>query len=170
MLSQKLQNKQPTPLQGVGLVLIIALAAVAGSAFFTRLTPRLGSVASLLFIAYGCAIAWFLLNWYALSFVYTATDDVLRICRAYGKRERFMADVWLNGLLAWGDEAEMKRRWPGAPVARATRAKCDLPPLALAYRQDGKVSILVIQPDEPMRRLLTGSRKKSNRRREDDSE
>ena len=107
MLSQKLQNKQPTPLQGVGLVLVIALAAVAGSAFFTRLTPRLGNLASLLFIAYGCAIAYFLLNWYGMSFLYTATDDCLRLCRAYGKRERFMADVWLNRVQGCGTLEEM---------------------------------------------------------------
>ena len=110
MLSQKLQNKQPTPLQGVGLVLVIALAAVAGSAFFTRLTPRLGSLASLLFIAYGCAIAYFLLNWYGMSFLYTATDDCLRLCRAYGKRERFMADVWLNQVVAYGTPEEIKQK------------------------------------------------------------
>ena len=96
MLEQKLRNRQPTALQGVGLILLIALAVFAGSAFFTLMQRRIGVLASALFIAYGCAIAWFLLNWYALSFVYTATDDVLRICRAYGKRERFAADIWLN--------------------------------------------------------------------------
>ena len=154
MLSQKLQNKQPTPLQGVGLVLIVALAAVAGSAFFTRLTPRLGSVASLLFIAYGCAIAWFLLNWYALSFVYTATDDVLRICRAYGKRERFAADIWLNRVVAWGSPEEMKQRYPQARVLKATRVQCEYEPLALVYRDSDSLAMAVIQPDEAMRSHL----------------
>ena len=79
MLQQKLRNRQPTALQGVGLVLLIALAAMAGSAFFSLLERRIGVLASVLFIAYGCAIAWFLLDWYALSYVYTATDDCLRM-------------------------------------------------------------------------------------------
>ena len=79
MLRQKIQNRQPNPLQGVGLVLLVALAAVGGSVFFTRLQARLGTTASLLFILYGCAIAWFLLNWYGMSFIYTVTDDCLRL-------------------------------------------------------------------------------------------
>ena len=154
MLSQKLQNKQPTPLQGVGLVLVIALAAVAGSAFFTRLAPRLGNLASLLFIAYGCAIAYFLLNWYGMSFLYTATDDCLRLCRAYGKRERFMADVWLNQVVAYGTPEEIKQKHPDAPVTRATRTQCEYAPLALAYREGGRVRAVILQPDAAMREHL----------------
>ena len=156
MHSQRIQNRQPKGLQGAGLVALIALAAIAGSAFFTRLQSRIGTTASLLFILYGCAIAYFLLNWYAMSFIYTATDDVLRVCRAYGKRERFMVDVWLNQVVAYGTPEEVKQRCPDAPVTRAVRSQCDLPPLALAYKQEGKTRILVIQPDEDMRKHLIG--------------
>ena len=154
MHSQKLQNRQPKGLAGVGLVVLIALAAIAGSAFFTRLQSRLGVTASLLFILYGCAIAYFLLNWYAMSFIYTSTDDVLRVCRSYGKRERFMVDVWLNQVVAYGTPEEVKQRCPDAPVSQATRAQCEYEPLALAYRQEGKTRILVIQPDDAMRKHL----------------
>ena len=160
MLRQTIQNRQPKGLQGAGLVLLVALAAVAGSAFFTRMQARLGAWASALFIAYGCAIAWFLLNWYALRFVYAANADCLRVCRAYGKRERFMVDVWLNQVVAYGAPDEVKQRCPDAPVSQATRAQCELAPLALAYKQDGKTSILVIQPDENMRAHLMGVLKK----------
>ena len=160
MLRQTIQNRQPKGLQGAGLVLLVALAAVAGSAFFTRMQARLGAWASALFIAYGCAIAWFLLNWYALRFVYAANADCLRVCRAYGKRERFMVDVWLNQVVAYGAPDEVKQRCPDAPVSQATRAQCELEPLALAYRQDGKTRILVIQPDENMRAHLMGVLKK----------
>ena len=160
MLRQTIQNRQPKGLQGAGLVLLVALAAVAGSAFFTRMQARLGAWASALFIAYGCAIAWFLLNWYALRFVYAANADCLRVCRAYGKRERFMVDVWLNQVVAYGAPDEVKQRCPDAPVSQATRAQCELAPLALAYKQDGKTRILVIQPDENMRAHLKGVLKK----------
>ncbi len=160
MLRQTIQNRQPKGLQGAGLVLLVALAAVAGSAFFTRMQARLGAWASALFIAYGCAIAWFLLNWYALRFVYAANADCLRVCRAYGKRERFMVDVWLNQVVAYGAPDEVKQRCPDAPVSQATRAQCELAPLALAYKQDGKTRILVIQPDENMRAHLMGVLKK----------
>lgn len=154
MLEQRLRNRQPGPLKGLGLIVLIALAAVAGSAFFTRLQPRIGVLASVGFIAYGCAIAWLLLHWYVLSFVYTANGDCLRVCRVYGKRERFMADVWLNRVLAYGTPEAMKRRFPGASVANATRAQCEYEPLALAYRDSDRTNILVIQPDEAMRKHL----------------
>ena len=154
MLQQKLRNRQPTALQGVGLVLLIALAAMAGSAFFSLLERRIGVLASVLFIAYGCAIAWFLLDWYALSYVYTATDDCLRICRAYGKRERFAADVWLNRVVAWGAPDEMKRRYPQAKALHATRAQCPYEPLALIYQNSGGLAVAVIQPDDAMRRHI----------------
>jgi len=154
MLEQKLANRQPRPLEGLGLILLTALAIVAGSAFFTRLAPRIGPLSSALFILYGCAIAWFLLEWYAMGFIYTATADCLRVCRTYGKRERFVADVWLNQVTAYGPLEDVKRRCPSARVTRATRSQCPFEPLALAYRSSGRTAILVIQPDDALRRHL----------------
>lgn len=157
MLRQKLQNRQPSALQGLGLVVLVALALLAGSAFFSRLGARIGAAASVGFLLYGCAVAWFLLDWYAMGFLYTADADRLRVCRTYGKRERFVADVWLNQVSAWGAPEEMKARFPGARVCRATRAQCPFEPLALAYREDGRTAVIVLQPDEAMRRHLIGA-------------
>ena len=154
MLQQKVSNRQPTALQGVGLVALILLAAVAGSAFFSLMSARLGALASVGFIAYGCAIAWLLLNWYGMSFVYTATPDCLRVCRAYGKRERFLADVWLNRIVAAGSLEAMKGRCPGARVTQATKAQCAYEPLALAYKDSDGARIIVIQPNDEMRKFL----------------
>ena len=154
MRQQRIANRQPDALQGLGLVLLIALAAVAGSAVFSRLSARLGSIASWGFMLYGAAIAGFLLYWFALAFVYTATEDCLRVCRAYGKRERFMADVWLKRVQAYGTPEEMRQRFPDARISRAVRAQCPLEPFALAYAEEGRTRILVIQPDAPMREHL----------------
>ena len=162
MLEQKLRNRQPTTLQGIGLILLIALAVIAGSAFFSLLQRRIGAVASALFIAFGCAIAWCLLNWYVLGFVYTATDDILRICRTYGKRERFAADVWLNRVVAWGAPEAMKQRYPQARALYATRPQCEYEPLALVYRDSDSLAMAVIQPDEAMRRHLMEAIRKSS--------
>ena len=160
MLEQKLTNRQPTPLQGLGIIAGIAVAVVAGSMFFSRLEPRIGTLASVGFIAYGCAIAWFLLNWYVMGFVYTANADCLRVCRVYGKRERFMADIWLNQVIAYGTPEEMKARCPGAPVSHATKAQCEFEPLALAYRDSDKTAIIVLQPDDAMRKHLIAAIKR----------
>ena len=158
MLRQRLQNPRPDALRGIGIIALTALAVFVGQAAFSRLSTRIGSLASLGFIAYGCLIAWWLLNRYVLAFSYTATADVLRVCRVYGKRERFMTDVYLSTIQAWGSEEDMKRRFPGARVERATREHCALQPLALAYQFDGRPMILVLQPDEAMRRHLTAKK------------
>lgn len=159
MLQQTLRNRQPGALRGIGLILLIALAVLAGSAFFYRMERYIGSLASLLFIFYGVAIAMFLLNWYVMGFIYTANDDCLRVCRVYGKRERFMVDVWLNQVKACGPLEEVRREFPGAPVSRATKAQCEYEPLALAYASSGKTRILVIQPDDALRAHLTQAAK-----------
>ena len=151
MLEQRVENRRPGALQGVGIVLLAAAAAVGGSALFSWMGRWLGAVASVGFILYGCIIAWMLMDRFALAFVYTANADCLRICRAYGKRQRFMADVWLNQVQAYGTPEEMKSRFPGARAARATRPQCPLAPLALAYKSDGKTAIMVIQPDDALR-------------------
>lgn len=160
MLEQKLRNRQLKPLQGLGVVLAVIAAVLLGSAFFTRLQPAIGSLSSVGFIAYGCAIAWYLLYWYAMSFVYTASADCLRVCRAYGRRERLVADVRLSLVQAWGAPEQLKQRFPGARVTNATRAQCPFEPLALAYRDGGKTAIMVIQPDEAMRAHLLAAMKR----------
>ena len=154
MLEQRISNPQPGALQGAGIVLLIALAALAGNALFGWMGRWLGALASVGFILYGCVIAWMLMDRFALSFVYTANADCLRVCRAYGKRERFMVDVWLNQVLAYGSLDDMKKRFPGARMAHATRTGCPLSPLALAYQADKKTAILVIQPDDALRAHL----------------
>ena len=160
MREQRLQNRQPDALQGVFVVLGIALAAFAGSALFSRLAPLIGALSSVLFIAYGCAIAGFLLNWFAMSLVYTANDDCMRLCRAYGKRERFIADIWFNQVTAYGDPAEIKQRYPSARAIRATRRQCEFAPLALAYKTGGRTAVAVIQPDDAMREHVISSIRK----------
>ena len=160
MIEQRLQNRRPGALAGLGVILGAAVAVVAGSAFFTMLAPRLGTLSSLLFIAYGCAIAWFLLDWYVLCFIFTASADCLRVCRAYGKRERFICDVRLDDVVGWGTPEDVKARFPEARTTHATRAQCEFEPLALAYRENGKLRALVIQPDGPMREHILSQLKK----------
>ena len=151
MLEQRLQNRQPDAIQGIGVVLGVVLAAVAGSMLCTWLAPLIGTLSSVLFIAYGCAVAWFLLNWFVMSYIYTATADCLRVCRAYGKRERFIVDIRFSDVAAYGTPEAMKQRFPGARAIRATRRQCGFAPLALAYKLDGRQYVAVLQPDDAMR-------------------
>ena len=44
---------------------------------------------------------------------------------------------------------------PNARVSRATRSQCPFEPFALAYQDSDRTAILVLQPDEAMRKHLT---------------
>ena len=160
MLQQRVENRRPTALQGAGIVLACALAALAGNALFSWMSRWLGTLASVGFILYGCIIAWLLMDRYALAYVYTANADCLRVCRAYGRRERFFADVWLNQVQGCGAPEDIKKRFPGARTARATRPQCPLAPLALAYKTGGKTAVMILQPDDALREHLLRAVKK----------
>ena len=49
---------------------------------------------------------------------------------------------------------EIKARYPNALTLRATRSQCPFAPLALAYKESGKVRAAVLQPDEALREHL----------------
>ena len=154
MLEQRVTNRPVKGMKGVGLIALIALAVIVGSNFFYFLGQWIGSIASALFIVYGIAIAWLLLDWYVLGFVYTCDKGCIRICRTYGRYERFMADVWLNGIQACGPLDVMKSRFPGAKVQKATRPECDIEPLAVVYNDAGRTAILLMQPDDALRAVI----------------
>ena len=156
MLSQTVQNKRPTPLQGIAIVACTSGAILLGSWLFGWLEQWIGQAASLGFIAYGVVIALFLLERYILGYHYEASDDVLRVSRRYGRYQRFMADVWLSRVVSCGTLEEVRAKYPRARVARATKPRCAIEPLALAYRTAEKTEIIVLQPDEAMRRHLLG--------------
>lgn len=154
MLNQTVQNKPPTPLQGAGIVLMTAAAVILGSWLFGWLERWIGQAASICFIAYGVAIALFLMNRYVMGYSYAASDDVLRVSHRYGRYQRFIADVWLNQVQTWGPPEDVRGQHPRARVTRAVKPRCALKPLALAYRTGGKTEILVIQPDDALRAHL----------------
>ena len=154
MLEQRVTNRPVKGMKGVGLIAMIALAVIVGSNFFYFLGRWIGSISSALFIIYGCVIAWLLLDWYVLGFVYTCNNGCIRVCRAYGRYERFMTDVWLNGIQACGPLDAMKSRFPGAKVHKAVRPECHIEPLAVVYNDAGRTAILLMQPDDALRAVI----------------
>ena len=78
------------------------------------------------------------------------TEDVLRINRMYGKRERFIADIYLNRLLYVGSLEEAKKRNPNAKTVRAMQATCKIPPTAIAYKTSSDTTIALIQANDEL--------------------
>ena len=132
----------------------IALLVILSSNFFSFLERYIGTLSSLLFIAFGCAVAWVLLDWYVLGFVYSLQNGCIHVSRAYGKRRRPMADVWLNGIQACGTLQDMRARFPGARILKAVKKECPIAPLAVVYNDAGKTSILLMQPEDALREAI----------------
>ena len=160
MLEQTVQRPRPTPLRGVLIVAATAGAILLGSTLFGWLERWIGQAASLCFLVYGALIALFLMNRYVMGYHYAASDDVLRLSHSYGRYRRFICDVWLNRVQAWGPPDDLRRRWPTARVTRCVKAGCDLPPLALALSGDRGPEIIIIQPDDALRAHLSARLKK----------
>ena len=160
MLEQRVTNRPVGGMRGVALIALIAASVIVGSNFFYFLGRWIGSVSSLLFIIYGIFIAWLLLDWYVKGYIYTCGNGCLRVCRTYGRYERFMADIWLNGLQACGTPEDMKRRFPKARIQRAVKPECSLEPLAVAYNDAGRTAIMVLQPDADIRGAIINAVRK----------
>lgn len=160
MIQQRVSHRSLNGWRGVALIAVIALGVILGSNFFYFLGRYIGNAASLLFILFGMGVAWFLLNRYVMSFVYVCDSSCLRVRRAYGRYERAMADMWLNGIQCCGALEEVRRRCPGARVQRAVKPECAIEPLAVGYNDAGRTAILVLQPDEALRAVILKAVKK----------
>ena len=160
MLQQTVQNKRPTPLEGVVIVALTAGAVLLGARLFGALERWIGQASSLCFIVYGALIAIFLMNRYVMGYHYAASDDMLRVSATYGRYRRFVCDVWLNRVQAWGSPDELRRRHPSARVTRCAKPRCDLEPMALVWTSGSGTEILVFQPDDALRTHLARRLKK----------
>lgn len=160
MIQQRVSHRSLQGWRGVALIAVIALGVILDSNLFYYLGRWIGNAASLMFILFGMGVAWFLLNRYVMSFVYTCDGSCLRVRRAYGRYERQMADIWLNGIQRCGTLEDVKRRCPGARVQRAVKPECPIEPLAVAYNDAGRTAIMVLQPEDALRQVIVKAAKK----------
>ena len=160
MIQQRVEGHSWKGWRGIALVAVIAAAVVLGSMFFSWLGRYIGGISAPLFIVYGILIAWFLLDCVVMAFTYTSNGSSLRVCRAYGRRERLMTEIWLNGLQACGSLADMQKRFHGAKVQRAVKRGCSIEPVAVAYNAAGRTELLVIQPNDALRKAIRAALKK----------
>ena len=150
-MKQTVAHKKIGTLHGlllvVGLIVILVLLNYLVLGF---LATYIGNGASsLAFWALGGLIAWGVLRIYIVKYTYEMGDEVLRLTRAYGKRERLIDDIYLNNLLFLGKPEDAVKRFPNARRVKAVHAKGEYPVVALAYRaSDGNYIALVQANDE----------------------
>ena len=168
-MKQSIGHKKLNPLQG--LLLIVCLLAILFlvnylaidlfGAWFSRISERAGGLAGLIaFWVIGGFIALQVLRVYVARVSYTLGEDVLRLCRMYGKRERHIADVYLSQLLFVGSPEDARKRYGKLNCDKALHPSCKLPATALVYRNASGTRVALIQADEDMKAALTKRMKK----------
>lgn len=164
MHTQKVCNRPLKPLQGVAVVLGI-FAVLFVLTFITQLiAPFTGEVsATIVFWGVGALVALWTMRRFVLSYSYALGTNVIRVSHAYGRYERVMVDLYFNNILNAGSLDDMRARYPGARVNRATRPGCDIEPLAVAARDNGVTAIYLLQPDEVIREKLEETARKNRR-------
>ena len=168
-MKQSIGHKKLKPLQGVLLIIglfaaLILLNYVAidfVGLWFSRISERAGTIAGLVaFWGLGGGIALQVLRVYVARVGYTMNEDLLRMSRFYGKRERHIEDVYLNQLLFVGTLADAQKRFGKLRCTKATHPSCKLPRTALVYKTSSGTHMALIQADEDMKAALTQRVKK----------
>ena len=162
-MKQIVAHKKLSALQGVALVLgLLALLVFLNYVVLGLLSTYVGNNASsLAFWALGGLIAWAVLRIYIVKYSYELGDEVLRLNRMYGKRERHIEDIYLNRLLAVSTPEEVRKRYPNAKRVKAVHIKGENPVTAVVYRDSTGTRVALIQPDDAMRGQLVDCLKKN---------
>lgn len=168
-MKQSIGHKKLNPLQGllliVGLLAILFLVNYLAidlfGVWFSRISQRAGSLAGLIaFWGIGGFIALQVLRVYVARIDYTMTEDLLRMSRFYGKRERHIEDVYLNQLLFVGTLEDAQKRYGKLRCTRATHPSCKLGRTALVYKNSVGTRMALIQADDALKAALTQRMKK----------
>ena len=168
-MKQSIGHKKLNPLQG--LLLIVCLLAILFlvnylaidlfGAWFSRISERAGGLAGLVaFWVIGGFIALQVLRVYVARISYTLTEDLLRMSRFYGKRERHIEDVYLSQLLFVGAPEDAQKRFGKLSCIKATHPSCKLGRTALVYKNSSGTRMALIQADEALKTALTQRVKK----------
>ena len=163
-MKQSIGHKKLNPLQGVLLIdglmaillLVNYLAINLVGQWFSRLSERAGTIAGLVaFWGVGGGVALQVLRVYIARVSYTMTEDLLRMSRFYGKRERHIEDVYLSQLLFVGAPEEARKRYGKLRCTRATHSSCKLARTALVYKNSVGTRMALIQADDELKAALT---------------
>ena len=156
IMKQIVAHKKIGALHGILLVLGLTAALILLNYLVLGfLSTYIGNNASsLAFWALGGLIAWAVLRVYVVKYSYELGDDVLRLNRAYGKRERHIEDIYLRQLVFLGAPDEAKRRYPNAKKVKAVRSGAEDPVVALAYKTSDGHRIALIQANSALKAAL----------------
>ena len=150
-MKQTVSHSKLRPWQGILIVLLLVALLVAINYLLGLYLQRLVgyTAASIAFWVIGAGIAYYTFRRFVVAYTYELTEDVLRLNRAYGKRERHICDIYVNRMLFVGTREEAQKRYGKTRIVRALRGCDDLPVTAIVYdASDGRHTALLQANDE----------------------
>lgn len=156
-MKQIVAHKKIGALQGILIVAGLAAAlALLNYLVLGYLAYYIGNGASsIAFWVLGGLIAWGVLRIYIVKYSYELGDEALRLTRAYGRRERYIDDIYLHQMLFVGKPDEAKKKWPNARLVKAIHAKGEDAVTAIVYRASDGNRIALLQPNAELKQMLT---------------
>lgn len=168
MVHQEVHGKRTGPLEGIlliaGIVLGLLLLTVINNLLLQWIwTPVFPA------LLYLCAIAaalW-LLRTRVREFHYTVNGGILYLERVYGARTHILLQIPLSDILLLGGQDEVGEKYPKArTVLNATTPQCSLPVRVAAFRRDGSVQLVKMQPNPEMAAAIYDPEERARRARE----
>ena len=104
-----------------------------------------------------------MLRVYVVRYGYEIDGGVLRLTRSYGKRERFIEDIYLRQIVFTGAPEAAKKRWPENRRVRALYCRSELPTLAVVYKSGDGVKTALIQADAETKAQLDAAAKENRK-------
>ena len=155
-MKQVVGHKKMTPARGFLVVLaLVAVLVLINYIVLDYLAGWIGyTAASIGFWVIGILLALYVLRVYVVRYGYEIDGGVLRLTRSYGKRARFIEDIYLRQIVFTGTPEAAKKRYPETRRVRALYCRSDLPTLAVVYKGSDGVKTALIQADAQTRALL----------------
>ncbi len=159
-MRQRVSNPELKWWQGILLIVgIVAILAVFQffAAVFSLMSgkPNSYTIASVAFWIFGGIIALSLLRAFIMSYEYSLEGINFRISRVYGAgRPREAITIVTRSIEAVGTPEEIEGKFPGSHPDVYIRKKTGLAVTAVAYRTDGRLKVIHIQPEDALREKL----------------
>ena len=155
-MKQIIAHKKIGPVQGILLVLaLVIILVLANYLVIGYLAAYLGNAAAnIAFWIIGVLLAWQVLRLDIATFAYEMDDDVLRLSRRYGRKERIIEDIYLSRLLFVGSPEEAKKRYPQAKKLNAVHPGTKDAVTAVVYQNSIGTQIALTQLNDEFKAKL----------------
>lgn len=155
MTEQRVKAKSIPPLKGIllilGVVVGLMLASFLGQILSQFVPPIWPSL--IIWLLTGVFVVM-LMREQIIEYNYTVNNGTLYVERLYGMRTKVLLTLRVSEIIAFGDEAQLREKYPQAKAIVAVLRAVELPRKAIAYAKPGKVELCVLQPDAHMQALL----------------